>query len=180
MGVLWSYQHSTTDVLGTSYPALRHRKVSETGSILAIYESSKVICFSFNYLHVTKCLQLPLTSFVKFFSFPHLSVISSSVWGQSNAVLFKNQGFFFFGISLDQWIPIFMDAEMAKHFSNAYIWNPPSNRYSAAPLQRLCQLCQEAEKLYFLQDSISSSISQQIKNSRGNLHIFLKTFALQT
>lgn len=71
---------------------------------------------------------------------------------------------------------------MAKHFSNAYIWNPPSNRYSAAPLQRLCQLCQEAEKtLFSSRPPFPSSISQQIKTPRGNsADIFLKTFALQT
>lgn len=92
MGVLWSYQHSTTDVLGTSYPALRHRKVSETGSILAIYESSKVICF----LALIIYMWLNVFSFHwpllwSSFPFPHLSVISSSVWGQSNAVLFKKK-----------------------------------------------------------------------------------------
>lgn len=77
-GVLWSYQHSTTDIFGTSYPALRHRKVSETRSILAIYESSKVICL----LALIIYMWLNVFSFHwpllwSSFPFPYLSVISS-------------------------------------------------------------------------------------------------------
>lgn len=71
----------------------------------------------------------------------HIWVLFLLVFGDK-VMLFclkkKKSGFLFFGISLDQWITIFMDAEIAKYFSNAYIWNPPSNGYSAVPLQKLC------------------------------------------
>ena len=116
------------------------------------------------------------------FPFPHLSVISSSVWGQSNAVLFKkkkNQGFFSLVSVLTSELPFLWMLKLPNIFLMPIFGILLVTVILQFPYRNCASYVKKLKTLFSSRYPFPSW--WQIKTPQGNsTDMFLKTFALQT